>query len=109
LTSRGAAGFRRRAIAAAAAAGDAATAADLARRAHPERATAAWLGGRRVDYLLPSVGLEVTGGGVFWPAAADDPEGHALAEAASDHRLAWLDLRLGAPESSVHQAHARID
>ncbi len=94
LTSRGAAEHRRRAIAAAQAAGDAATAADLARRTHPERVTAAWLGGRRVDYLLPSAEIEVAGGGVFWPSAEEDPEGHALAEAASDHRLVWLDLRL---------------
>jgi len=94
LTSRGAAEHRRLAIAAGHAAGAAATAADLTRRTHPERATAAWLGGRRVDYLLPSAGLEVVGGGVFWPAAEEDPEAHALAEAASDHRLVWLDLRL---------------
>jgi endonuclease/exonuclease/phosphatase family metal-dependent hydrolase len=60
----------------------------------PERATAVFSGGLRVDYLLPSRGVEVTGGGVFWPAADEDPEGHRLAEAASDHRLVWLDLRL---------------
>ena len=60
--------------------------------AFPERATATFLGGVRVDYLLPSRGLEVVGGGVFWPSSQDDPEGHRLAETASDHRLVWLDL-----------------
>lgn len=94
LISRGAAEHRRAAIAAARAVGDEATAADLERRAHPERATADWLGGRRVDYLLPSAGLEVVDGGVWWPALAEDPEGYALAEAASDHRLVWLDVRV---------------
>ena len=55
-------------------------------------ATAEFHSGIRVDYLLPSTDLEVTGGGVFWPAPEEDPEGHAWAEAASDHRLVWLDL-----------------
>jgi hypothetical protein len=94
LTSRGATEHRRAAIAAARAAGEEETAADLERRAHPERATADWLGGRRVDYLLPSAGLAVVGGGVFWPALEEDAEGYALAEAASDHRLVWLDVRV---------------
>ncbi len=61
---------------------------------HPERATAEFGGGVRVDYLLPGRGLEILDGGVFWPAAEEDPEGHRLAEAASDHRLVWLDLKL---------------
>lgn len=61
---------------------------------YPERNTATFLEGRRVDYLLPSRELEVVGGGVFWPAAEEDPEGHRLAEEASDHRLIWLDLAL---------------
>lgn len=94
LTSRGAAEHRREALAAARAAGERATAADLAARSHPERATADFLGGRRVDYLLPGEALEVVDGGVFWPSAAEDPEGRALAEAASDHRLVWVDLRV---------------
>lgn len=94
LTSRGAAEHRLKAIEEARAEGEAELAAELDRRPHPDRATATWLGGRRVDYLLPGADLEVVDGGVFWPAAADDPDGHALAEAASDHRLVWLDLRL---------------
>lgn len=62
--------------------------------AHPERSTASFERGMRIDHLVPSRGLEVVDGGVFWPAAGDDPEGYRLAETASDHRLVWLDLRL---------------
>lgn len=62
--------------------------------AHPERSTAGFLGGARVDYLLPRRGIEVVGGGVLWPAASEDPAGHRLADEASDHRLVWLDLLL---------------
>jgi endonuclease/exonuclease/phosphatase family metal-dependent hydrolase len=61
-----------------------------------ERATASFLGGVRVDYLLPSSDLEVVGGGVFWPDPDDDAEGAALAEAASDHRMVWIDVVLPA-------------
>ena len=64
--------------------------------AHPERATAVFGGGVRIDYVLPSSDLEVAAGGVFWPSAEEDPEGHARAEAASDHRLMWIDLALPA-------------
>jgi hypothetical protein len=49
-------------------------------------------GNLRVDYVLPSAGLEVAGAGVFWPLP-----GEPLAEAAataSDHRLVWVDLVL---------------
>lgn len=56
-------------------------------------------GNLRLDYLLPSQGLEVLGCGVFWPAAGQvgsDPAdaeraGADLAEV-SDHRLVWLDI-----------------
>jgi endonuclease/exonuclease/phosphatase family metal-dependent hydrolase len=58
-----------------------------------ERNTAAWKDGSRVDYLLPSRDLEVLDGGVFWPDLEADPEGHRLAETASDHRLVWIDIR----------------
>jgi hypothetical protein len=61
---------------------------------YPERSTAVFGGGVRVDYILPSVGLEVLGGGVFWPIQEDDPEGARWAEEASDHRLVWVDLAL---------------
>lgn len=56
------------------------------------QATAVFGGGMRVDYVLPSAELAVTGGGVFWPAADADPEGHRLASEASDHRLVWVDV-----------------
>lgn len=48
-------------------------------------------GNLRVDYLLPSAGLGVTGAGVFWPL-----EGGPGADwiDASDHRLVWLDVTL---------------
>ena len=44
----------------------------------------------RLDYVLPSIGLAVAGGGVFWPPAAS-PD--AALAGASDHRLVWIDLR----------------
>jgi len=49
-----------------------------------------YTGNLRLDYLLPSTGLAVTGCGVFWPAQGE--EGRALA-AVSDHHLVWLDIR----------------
>ena len=57
-------------------------------------ATVEWQGvGRlRVDYVLPSRDLEVTGAGVFWPAPGETGRDAALA--ASRHRLVWVDLRL---------------
>ncbi|MFQ5348871.1 MAG: endonuclease/exonuclease/phosphatase family protein [Thermoanaerobaculia bacterium] len=62
---------------------------------HLERSTGEFRGGFRIDYVLPSHDLEVVAGGVFWPAAEEDPEGHAWAEAASDHRLVWIDVVSG--------------
>jgi hypothetical protein len=47
------------------------------------------VGNVRVDYCLPSQGLEITGCGVFWPAAQED--GHELNDA-SDHHLVWIDV-----------------
>ncbi|MEW2912287.1 endonuclease/exonuclease/phosphatase family protein [Leisingera sp. JC11] len=43
----------------------------------------------RVDYVLPSAGLTVTGRGVAWPDGPDAP-----AATASRHRLVWVDLLL---------------
>jgi endonuclease/exonuclease/phosphatase family metal-dependent hydrolase len=45
----------------------------------------------RIDYALPSRGLAVVDGGVFWP-----PPGEPGSEAvtASDHRPVWVDIRL---------------
>lgn len=54
-------------------------------------------GNLRVDYVLPSVGLDVTNAGVFWPTP-DDPD-FALLRAdgkdASRHRLVWIDVEIG--------------
>ena len=44
----------------------------------------------RLDYVLPSVGFELIGSGVHWPAPGD-PEA-AVADG-SDHHLVWVDLR----------------
>lgn len=49
------------------------------------------IGNLRLDYVLPSRTIVVTGCGVFWPAMGED--GHQLVEA-SDHRLVWLDISL---------------
>ncbi|MDF2231389.1 endonuclease/exonuclease/phosphatase family protein [Albimonas sp. CAU 1670] len=53
-------------------------------------------GNLRVDFVLPTRDLEVTGAGVFWPAP-DDPRAAWVAggrrPATSDHRLVWVDLR----------------
>lgn len=49
------------------------------------------LGGLRLDYVLPSADLVVTGAGVLWP-----PAGSALAAdlaATSHHYPVWVDLR----------------
>ena len=50
-------------------------------------------GNLRVDYVLPSAGLEVVAAGVFWP-----PEGTPEAAwlDASDHRPVWIDVTLPA-------------
>ncbi|QOW19006.1 endonuclease/exonuclease/phosphatase family protein [Lysobacter ciconiae] len=43
----------------------------------------------RLDYVLPSTGLRVADGGVFWPASGEP--GSDIVDA-SDHHLVWLDL-----------------
>lgn len=66
----------------------------------PAQDTAHWQrdigpGNLRVDYVLPSSGLEVTGAGVFWPPA-NDPAHALLADAEGQftrHRLVWVDIR----------------
>jgi hypothetical protein len=64
----------------------------------PEQDTAAAsVGGLRLDYVLPSVNLEVIDAGVFWP-----PSNHTLRYlvgdgqpvVSSDHRLVWVDIRV---------------
>jgi hypothetical protein len=49
-------------------------------------------GGLRVDYILPSAGLRVTGAGVLWPDDTE-PIAQTLA-AASRHRPVWVELAL---------------
>lgn len=66
---------------------------------YPERRTT---GFGRIDYVLPSSGLEALDAGVFWPAVGDPLR--ALVEEpdpASDHHLVWVDLRL--PRSGAAQ------
>lgn len=58
-------------------------------------------GNLRVDYVLPSADLKVVHQGVFWPEEAD-PLHDLVAikgrkRSSSDHRLVWIDVRLGAP------------
>ena len=48
-------------------------------------------GALRLDYVLPSTGLALTGSGVFWPKK-DHPDA-AIADG-SDHHLVWVDLAL---------------
>lgn len=53
-------------------------------------------GGLRVDYVLPSrQGLLWTRAGVFWPGSTDPDSALVGGPAASDHRLVWVDLRVG--------------
>jgi 3-phytase/alkaline phosphatase D len=44
----------------------------------------------RIDYALPSKGLAVADGGVFWPAP-NEPGSKAVS--ATDHRAVWIDVR----------------
>ncbi len=53
--------------------------------------TAEFNGGMRVDYVVPMRPLQVVGSGVFWPRPGDPL---ARLNAASDHRLVWVDVRL---------------
>ena len=61
-------------------------------------------GNLRVDYVLPSVGLEITGAGVFWPAEGEP--GADLIDA-SDHRLVWFDIVVPVPASSSNAPASR--
>ncbi len=47
------------------------------------------VGNMRIDYVLPSKILKVTGHGVFWPKP-DEVGGELVT--ASDHRLVWVDV-----------------
>ncbi|MBX2851757.1 MAG: endonuclease/exonuclease/phosphatase family protein, partial [Phycisphaeraceae bacterium] len=72
--------------------------ANLTHRSDPAADTADWnddpdkgSGNLRVDYVLPSIDLDVAGSGVYWPTR-NNPR--AYLNAASDHKLVWIDLRL---------------
>ncbi|MDP1668848.1 endonuclease/exonuclease/phosphatase family protein [Phaeovulum sp.] len=61
----------------------------------PARDTVDWpetgdLGNRRVDYVLPWAAAKVRGSGVVWPAPGAPLA--ETAEAASRHRLVWVDI-----------------
>lgn len=69
--------------------------ANLRHEGEPSRDTADWLddpgpGNLRVDYVLPSSNLKVSDAGVWWPAPGEP--GAEVAEAASRHRLVWVDI-----------------
>ncbi|MCV2874159.1 endonuclease/exonuclease/phosphatase family protein [Defluviimonas sp. WL0050] len=71
--------------------------ANRSHRGDPALDTADWPdvpgpGNLRVDYVLPSADLKVTGSGIWWPIQ-DDPAAFA-AETASRHRLVWVDIDL---------------
>ncbi len=72
-------------------------AASQGQRGNPARDTVDWKephpGNLRVDYVLPSNGLEVVASGVDWPASKDT--GHDVVTRASAHRLVWLDIAMG--------------
>ena len=50
------------------------------------------LGGLRLDYVLPSTGLIVSGAGVLWPKADDALMADLIA--ASRHFPVWVDIDL---------------
>lgn len=64
----------------------------IVRRGAPAQATGDFgpkSGTMRLDYVLPSVGFNYLGGGVYWPAE-DSPE--AKIADGSDHHLVWADV-----------------
>ncbi|WP_153914370.1 endonuclease/exonuclease/phosphatase family protein [Shewanella sp. TC10] len=61
--------------------------------------------GLRLDHIIPSSDLNVTGSGVFWPTTSEqghlmmkDPRvgkwGGGSKSVSSDHRLVWIDVKL---------------
>ncbi|TGD75981.1 endonuclease/exonuclease/phosphatase family protein [Mangrovimicrobium sediminis] len=56
-------------------------------------------GNLRVDYVLPSRSLRIVDAGVFWPEATDPLFAPLVGDypfPSSDHRLVWIDIRVGA-------------
>ena len=61
---------------------------------YPERRTSNF---GRIDYVLPSVGIEILDTGIFWPKPSDSLSALVAGDrAASDHRLVWVDVRFRA-------------
>lgn len=58
-------------------------------------------GNLRVDYVWPARSLGVRASGVLWPPP-DDPLA-ATVEAASNHRLVWVDIDLGTAQAATDQ------
>ena len=62
----------------------------------PRLDTAAWPepgpGNLRVDYVLPAASINIRPSGVYWPPDGT-PEAE-LADAASRHRMVWVDLEI---------------
>jgi len=81
--------------------------ANLRHRGNPAQDTSQFggaSGNLHLDFVLPSVGLQITGSGVFWPL-----KGQPGADwvGASDHRLVWLDLELADTATAANAEPAR--
>ncbi len=50
--------------------------------------------GLRIDYVLPSADLDPIASGVFWPSENDELSILTANEAASDHLLVWVDIKV---------------
>jgi hypothetical protein len=54
--------------------------------------TSIW--GLRVDYILPSTDIKVINSGIFWPETSDSLYYLVKDNAASDHFLVWMDIKI---------------
>jgi len=54
-------------------------------------------GNLRADYVLPRKNMKIMGSGVFWPLSSDPlfPLVGTFPFPSSDHRLVWIDVRVG--------------
>ena len=50
--------------------------------------------GLRIDYVIPSADLEAIASGVFWPATSEEGSELVVNNAASDHLMVWVDIKL---------------
>jgi len=51
-------------------------------------------GNLRIDFVVPSKGLKVISGGVFWPTKEELKKMPIDVSDASDHHLVWIDIQL---------------